>query len=340
MMLRMGRAFSVLLAIAVGAALFVFAFRGIRVEELGETLSNFSPGWLPVLVALPVLDLLIRAVRWRLLLNPVVRARVWELFQFEAIGMAVNNLLFLRVGELARGVVTGKELGVHTLSVLATIVVERLCDTVALLGLFVAGSLMVPEGMDPRLTFTALALVLAILLVLALITAAGARFRESAPWLSAHPRVCRVLEDLVLGTRALRSWPSALSVASLSLGLWFCDTMIFWAASRGMGFEPALSWSDSLVTLTGAAVGTALPAVPGAFGNFEAAVAITLKHFGYPKPLAISLATFVHVLSYVIVTSIGITFLYRLGHTFESLRHVLRRDTASAADARPGRLVP
>jgi uncharacterized protein (TIRG00374 family) len=337
MVMRISRVLSILLAVAVGGALFAYAFHGIRLGELVETLSGFSPGWLPVLAALPFMDLFIRAVRWRLLLAPVVRAGVWELFQFEAIGLAINNILFLRVGELARGVVAGQELGVHTLSVLATIVVERLCDTAALMGLFVAGSFLLHEGVDPWLRGMALALFLAIVLVLALITAAGARFRESAPWLSAHPRTSRVLEDLILGTRALRSWPSALGVAGLSLGLWFCDAGIFWAASRGMGFAPPMSWVDSMITLTIAAVGTALPAVPGAFGNYEATVCMALQHLGYPRSLALSLATFVHVLGYVIVTSVGITFLYRLGHTFSSLRRVLHRDAAAAGEPRVGR---
>ena len=336
MVKKIGRAFSVLLAVAFGSALFVYAFRGIRLAELTEILSRFSPGWLPVIAILPLLDLMIRATRWRILLKPVARAGVWELFQFEAIGMAINNLLFLRLGELARGIVTGKELGVHALRALASIFVERLCDTAALMVLFPAGCMAGRVEVDPRVRFTALALAVAVLGVLVAITAAGARFKESAPWLNAHPRVCRVLEDLVVGTRALRSWRNAGGVAALSLGLWLCDAAIFWSASRGMGFEPVLGWMDSLVVLTSAAAGTALPAVPGAFGNFEAAVSLALEHLGYSRPLALSLATLVHVLTYIVVTTMGITFLYRLGHTFSSLRHFLRKDAAPAGAAGGG----
>ncbi|MFH1724550.1 MAG: lysylphosphatidylglycerol synthase transmembrane domain-containing protein [Elusimicrobiota bacterium] len=327
-MKRFRRRASILLAVAVGAGLFYFAFRDVRFGDLLRTLGGFRKAWLPVLIAIPVLDVWIRAVRWRLLLRPVVEARTWETFQFEAIGLAINNIVFLRLGELARGIVAARELKISTVSVLATIFVERMCDTAALTALFVVGSLALPELVDARVRMWALVLAAVLVAVLAVLAAAGDWLLGSR-WgrrLETRPRLRRVFADLVAGTRALRSWKAAAPVAGLSLGLWICDGTAFWVVARAMDFDPALSFPRSITTLAAAAAGTALPAVPGAFGNFEAAIKLILMHFGYGRALALSYATFLHLVMFAVMTTLGIVFFYRLGHTFSSLRRSLESE--------------
>ena len=236
--------------------------------------------------------------------------------------MAVNNILFLRVGELARGVVAGREFGAPTIAVLSSIVVERMCDMAALLTLFVAGTLVAPDLVDWRVRAWALAAAAGLLGGLAAVTLFGDAILR---WpvlrgLERHPRLWRLASDLVAGTRALRSWRTAGLVAAASYGLWLVDAGLFLVMAYAMGFEPSMTFPQALLTLASAAAGTALPALPGAFGNFEAAVKLLLMHFGYSKALALSYATLIHLTSYSIMTALGLLFFYSLGHTLSSFR--------------------
>ncbi|MDE2292133.1 MAG: flippase-like domain-containing protein, partial [Elusimicrobia bacterium] len=113
----MRRALSVALGAGLGLLLVWVAFRGVHAGELFASLKAFEWGWAPVLLALPVLDLWARALRWRILLAPVADARAGKLLQLEAVGLALNNVLFMRLGEPARALLAGLELDVHAFAV-------------------------------------------------------------------------------------------------------------------------------------------------------------------------------------------------------------------------------
>lgn len=318
---------SAVAALGVSGFLFYFAMRGVRVSEIREVLSGANIRWLPMLLVMPVLDLWIRAVRWRRLLYPVAAARVGTLFQLEAVGLALNNLLFLRVGEVARVFIAGKELGVPFVSVLASIVVERLCDTTALLTLFALSSLVLGPVVDPRLRAAALAAAAGGMILLGLLAAAD-RAGEDAWWarrLRKYPRVRLRALEVTAGSRALRSVSGACEIAILSLSLWVCDAGTFWAAGHVLGLDPSLSYLYAISVVASAAAASALPAMPGAFGNFEAAVQYVLMRFGYSKQLAISFAVISHLSMYIVVTVTGVVSLFALGYTVANLRDSMRR---------------
>jgi uncharacterized protein (TIRG00374 family) len=322
-MKRLKRSVGMGLAVLAGAALLFYAFKGISPGEVMGSFSGFRPAWIPALLAFPLVDLLIRALRWRLLLAPVARVGVWTLAQLEAIGLAVNNVLFLRLGELARGLVTARESAVPTMSVLSTIVVERLCDVAALLILFIVAASFMPGVVEPRLRAMAAGLALLILAALIAAAAGGERLARASARLSRFPSVGRVIGELVCGTRALRSWSVCLRVAFWSFALWVWDAAYCAAIAVSMGFEPGLGLGRAILVLCTAAAGTLIPTVPGAFGNFEASVRFILERFGYDRALAVSYAMVSHLLGYAVVTLLGVLFLYRFGHTFASLRRAL-----------------
>lgn len=315
------RGASILLAVLVGGFLLALAVRGVEWPEVARMLSRADPLWLAPLLLLPALDIVVRALRWKLLLAPVKEADWTALFGLEAVGLGLNNILFLRIGELARAYLGGKRLGVPGLSVLSTILVERLCDAAALFALFSAASLLIPEAVPRPLRWAAPAAVAALLGVLGGVTSLERLLAAWGPWKrfeASHPRVHRLLRELVTGTGALRSPARAAAVAALSLLLWVCDATIFWAAGRSLGLE-GLGYLKSVAVMTTAAAASALPALPGAFGNFEAGVKAVLVHFGYAPEAAIGYATLAHLSMYVVVTSMGLFFLHRLGHGLGSL---------------------
>ncbi|PIR15163.1 MAG: hypothetical protein COV48_15890, partial [Elusimicrobia bacterium CG11_big_fil_rev_8_21_14_0_20_64_6] len=90
------------IAFAITGIFLWLALRKVEFSALGAALSSASLVWLIPMIVIVYLDLLVRAVRWRVLLSRtrVQPAPVWDLFKLEAIGLAVNNVLLLRLGEL------------------------------------------------------------------------------------------------------------------------------------------------------------------------------------------------------------------------------------------------
>jgi uncharacterized protein (TIRG00374 family) len=78
---------------------------------------------------------------------PFASVSTWRLFQVILIGFAVNNVLPLRLGELVRTFLLRRSDNVPIASSLATILIERLLDVVALCGIMTLVLVWVPlEG--------------------------------------------------------------------------------------------------------------------------------------------------------------------------------------------------
>jgi len=307
------------LGVVCSGLLLFLAFRKVDLQELGAALRRFPPRHLPGLALLVVLDLDLRAFRWRLLLPRSPGVSAGACFRLEAVGLAINNILPLRIGELARTLLAARRFGMPFLAVLASIAVERILDLLTLLGLLLylgdwGGALGWASGLR----------VWAHWAFPSLVAALGA-----LAWLGKAPSLPRVLaplqgwiEQFSLGTRALRSWTAAPAVAGLGLLLWLTDGLMFLYAGRAMGLE-GMGFPLSVVCLVAAAASTALPAVPGYFGAYEFAVSRVLLAAGVPSAPALGLAALVHLMQFAVSTGLGLAFLYLEGLSPRSLSREL-----------------
>ena len=140
------KAASAVAAAAVTLALLALALRNVRLAELWTVLAGARWRWIPVMLAIGAVDLFIRAVRWRILLSRSgAETRLPDLYRLVTIGLAVNNVLFMRLGEVARAFLAAREFSLPMATALASVAVERALDVAALLTLFACASSGVPE---------------------------------------------------------------------------------------------------------------------------------------------------------------------------------------------------
>jgi glycosyltransferase 2 family protein len=91
------------LGIALSAGLLVWTLRGESPSDIWAVISRSNVALLIVaaLVATAVFPL--RALRWRVILEPVApNLPVGQLWRATAVGMMVNNIYPARLGEIAR----------------------------------------------------------------------------------------------------------------------------------------------------------------------------------------------------------------------------------------------
>jgi uncharacterized membrane protein YbhN (UPF0104 family) len=318
------RALSVLAAAAGTGFCLWLALRKVALAKLAAALAGANWLWLAPMAAIVLLDLAVRGARWRVLLS---RARpgasVAELTRLEAVGIAVNNVLFARLGEFARAVLAGRRLRIPTVAALASVAVERAFDVAALLTIFLIATTFAPGFALDAVRAGAAAVLAAAVVSLVLLAAAESWVAEGGwierllrPW----PKLHALVEQLVLGAAVLRSPAAAAEVAAWSLLLWTVDAGVYWAGARALGFGDKMSYARAVLTLSWAGASSAIPAAPGAIGTFEAVVANIVGKFGVGAEPALAYALVCHMTMFLIVTVLGLALLSRLGLSLTELR--------------------
>jgi len=312
-------------ALAITGLFLWLALRKVEFAALGEALASARWIWLAPMVAIVYLDLLVRAARWRILLSLTRKepAPLWALFKLEAAGLAVNNVLFLRLGELARAGLAARRLGIPAAAALASVAVERALDVAALLTIFLIASGCAP-GIVPVAVVRGGGLLLAgaigALIVLALAESAllpgGLIERSLRRW----PRLHNLVEQLALGAAVLRSPAAAAQAGLLSLLLWTVDAALYWAGAYALGLGGLMDYPRAILTLSWAGAVSAIPAAPGSIGTFEAFVSSILGKFGATPEAALAYALLTHMVMYLLVTVTGLAFLSREGVSLARLR--------------------
>lgn len=319
------RRLSAAAAFGVTSLFLWLALRHVEFAKLRDALAGARWGWLLPMAAVSYIDLIVRAARWRVLLS---RARpepapVWDLLKLEAIGLAVNNVLLLRLGELARAGLAARRLGIPLAASLASVAIERALDVAALLTIFLGAAALVPGIVPPAVSRGASLLLAGAVGALIVLAAAESSLAEGGRLerlLRRWPKLHSFVEQLALGAAVLRSPSAAARAAALSLALWSVDAAVYWAGAYALGLGDIMDYPRAVLTLSWAGAASALPAAPGAVGTFEAAVASVVGKFGAPPHAALAYALLTHMVMYLLITATGLFFLSREGVSLARLR--------------------
>ena len=123
------------IGILVSIACLFLVLRGVDLGRTADLLGGARPAWLLLAVAGILADLFFRALRWQILVAPIRRVPLRRLSAYMLVGYLANNVLPARLGELVRSHYLGDREGISRSATLGTVVVERVVDTVVLVGI-------------------------------------------------------------------------------------------------------------------------------------------------------------------------------------------------------------
>jgi len=321
------------LGILLSVTLLVWTLRGVSLSAVWAELAGSN---LPLFLASAVASTLIfplRAIRWRIILEPVAPALpLAPLWRSIAIGGMVNNLVPARAGEIARAYALTRETPVSFASALASLAVDRLFDMVVLLLLGVASVLDPAFPRGARVAGQSLghlaqgSVVLVVLLIVGLyllaifpsqlVRAFEIFVRKVTP--AVEERGKNALLRFSAGLSVLKSPGRFAAVLAWTIAHWLVNALAFWLGFRAVGLH--LGFSAALFLQMLIAVGVALPSAPGFFGVFEKFATVGLALYGVAATAATSWAIGFHILSFIPITLIGIYYFSRLGLSFRELR--------------------
>jgi len=280
------------LSIALAGVLLYLSFRKVEWSDFLSVLKQCRWGFVGLAMLSGLLSSAVRAMRWRLLLQPAEADRGWWK-SFNAVNIGkLTDLVLPHAGEFVRcGYIVSPKIPYQ--KVLGTVLLERSWDIITLLiliagliitgwerfGDFFATKIWGPlSGASHAKTFIIAGIVVALVIVAALVS------RKAG----------HVLKGLWEGFCAFTKMPRKWLFLLETLLLWTMFTLMCWFVVIALPQDLGFDIGDILFIMLVGCIAGIVP-VPGGFGAFHYLVATALLSiYGIPFEMGIIFATLSH----------------------------------------------
>jgi uncharacterized protein (TIRG00374 family) len=304
------------IGVLISVVCLYLVLRGVDLGQTASLLGTARLPWLGLAVVGVTADLAFRALRWQRLIAPIKPVPLLRLSGYMLVGYLANNVLPARLGELVRSHYLGDREGISRSATLGTVVVERVVDTVVLVGIG-AAAILILNVRGVVVSAILVGVALAGLLVVALAVALAAHRLPGAGRIAAFlgrwPRVKGIVLRLRDGLRVAALPRTIAASALLSVAAWSCTVLAVLAVGQSLGIE--LTVGEGALLAAGTNLATAIPSGPGYLGTFEYAGQTIAAAFGLPASRGLALALLIHFLTLVVSSVGGVLAIVRLGWT-------------------------
>ncbi len=298
------------LGLLVSGICLVFAFRGFNFHELMLALTHAKWQWLLPAFLLLGLSYAFRSLRWQILLKPVKAIAFRTIFMILSFGFLTNNILPMRLGELARVYGLKKLEGIRFSSGIGTVALERIMDLLGVIFVISLSMSLLPHDKLPIRPLIALFLFSIIFIIAALFVfeKKGKELEKKPGWLG---KGFGFLKNITNGFSALKSPGKIVWLFILTFLVWITDTIVLSVVSRV--FNLNLSVIQSAAVITGISFGVMIPAAPGYVGTYELFAKETLVFLGFPVGPALSFVIVIHFFQLLVTFIFGLPGLIKIG---------------------------
>jgi glycosyltransferase 2 family protein len=303
-------------AIGLAAVLLYKALHGVDWLQVWRTVLAARWEYLAGAVSISVISYILRALRWRILLNAGASAPlpVSMVFRANMAGYLGNNVLPARAGEVIRSLIVSSQSSLSRAYVLTTAASERMMDAIVLV---LWGSLTLSrvsskpawmEGVARTMTVVAAAGALALMVL----PHVEGLVQRVVRWLPVPPalqeRMKLMVGQILLAIRAFHHLGRFVSFAALTALIWAADATSMLVSARGLGL--AMPFPAAVLLLTAMGLGSALPSTPGYVGIYQFVAVTVLAAFGISRDQALAYSLVTQALAYATVIVLGVPGLY------------------------------
>jgi len=280
--------------------------------------SGIDYPWLLLSVFLGVLSHVLRAVRWRLLVDMLgVKSSVYMLTNAVFINYGAN-LLLPRLGEVARCAFVSKKTGITFPKIFGTLVSERLVDMFLVALLVVTGFVAFSDlfnsffaqnilwrftSASERATPLFYGVTALVVLLLAGLSVYLYHTRFGL-------KVRLLLHEMWIGVKTLLLVPHKAQFYLLSISVWGVYLLQLYVCFFAFGFTCSLSFGVAIALFVMSSVAFGIP-VQGGIGPWHFMIISTLIYYGIERTDAAAFALIVHTLQTAVNAATGLyAFVY------------------------------
>jgi uncharacterized protein (TIRG00374 family) len=323
--------------IAALTVFFLWLFlRNANLREVGAILRSATLGWVLIGFVVNAMALLLRTIRWRILLDPDDPPPFFATFFANTVGYMLSIILPIRAADVARPALLARRTSHRFSGALGTVLTERILDLTSILGLFVFFAFLRWNEFshDPGIAawfYIVRAGAIASLLILVALTGLMiglAFFRENIRRF--HEKLGRLLPERFRSpwmhffdsfTETLKITQNRrvfLMVVLCTAGVWACLTSQFWFAT--LAVHQPLPYDSSFFVTGVTTIGLAIP-TPGGIGGFHKACQLVLTRFyGFSVDSSVAVAVLFHIIGTLPVLITGLFLFAREGLRWKDVR--------------------
>jgi uncharacterized membrane protein YbhN (UPF0104 family) len=289
-----------LVGVPVGVLFLWLALRGADLDAVRRSLQEADGGWVALSIGAFGAVYAFQSVRWRKI-AAVPAVRLARFYEMTVSGVAVNNVLPGRIGDLLRARWLGLAAGIPAGRAFGTVILDRVCDFVVLVCLLVVGiGAVASSEWLVRLAAGSLLVLVAFGVILVLARAYISRRERGRHDRSLARRLVRDTVEVLaepLGRRRPTAW------LGLSLAAWAAWAAAASLVARSLGLD--LSITDALFVTAVLNLGSAVPSSPGYVGTYEWLGVASLGLLDVPHEQALAFTILLHAAWYVPTTLVG-----------------------------------
>jgi uncharacterized protein (TIRG00374 family) len=316
------------LGLLITAFFLYMVLRQIDTAALVQAVIHAQYIWLLPAFVVYIFGYLVRAIRWKYLLNAVKPLPWPRLLPPLILGFTVNNLLPARAGEFVGAYVVGKREGVSKTAAFATVVMQRVYDglVMVLLAVVVLSFYRLPghaAGSESKfvdmvnLVIKATAAVFVLLFIALFVMITWKEFFTG--WFekvnrllpaSVRPKAEKLQGSFLEGLAVMRNRRDSLLAFLFSVAAWTGESAAYYFVMRAFGM--ALPVYAAVMLMAVINLGIMVPSSPGYIGPFEFFGVGTLLLFGVAKSASLPCILVIHALVWLPITLWGFYYMWTL----------------------------
>src|SRR5579864_2966966 len=286
-----------------------FSLRGIQWEQVWRLISRANPAYLGAGASLVTTALILRSLRWRVLLRARGEVGVATAFWATCVGYFGNNFLPARAGELARTLLISSRSGMNAAYVLTTALMERMADAIALVVISAVALWTLPAPPDWLAKASkpfGIAAVCGLLgiAILPRLERFGHMAVDRLPLSPAlREKLTGLVEHVFEGLRSFHHAPRLLTFLAMTIVIWCVDATGTVVGAKALGV--VIPFPGAFLLIAGLGLGSALPSTPGYVGIYQFVAVSVLVPFGLTRTEAIAYILMAQALQYTVIGLFG-----------------------------------
>ena len=304
----------------LAALLLFFAFRGVNFKSIAEGFREANYLWVFVALLAGIASHIVRALRWRLLMEPIGhKPPLLNTLGALMVGY-LTNIAFPRMGEIARCGSLKKTDRVPFEPLFGTVIVERAVDLIALLvllavvflirieffGSFLWNEAILPIGQRINSIFVnspliPVMVIVAILMLIILI-------RRNVFGHKLNNRITSIFWAVIDGLKSIYTMKKRRAFLGYTFLMWFLYWLMTWLMVFSTAPTSQLGPIDGFFLLVVGSMGMAAP-VQGGFGAFHIITAMGLGIYGLERAQGLVYAIISHESQTLLVIVMALAYL-------------------------------
>ena len=318
-----------LISISITLVFLYFSLKGIKVGLMWKSIKTSNWILFVFILFLTLLTIYFRCWRLKFIIRSSADVKLYDIWSAYVIGFMVNNVWPARIGEFARAYVITKKTKYKFSHILATLVVERIFDGIAILFLFMLVILIYP--IPPWLKRISLLATIFYFLVAFVFFGLNIKREKTLSLIFKifffipikwKEKFIEIVNSFSLGLAIFKDKKNLILSLISSIICWFFIALMAYLSFFLFPNNPInnVPFYGSIVLVTTIAFITMIPAAPGNVGTTQLAFIWALSIFSIDKTMALSQSIIFHASQYFPITLAGFIHLYIDKISFGSLK--------------------